>query len=57
MAQQWNVGDIVRVKSGGPSMTVEYVDRESDHVRCIWFDGSEAKTGSFAADALEQTIV
>lgn len=30
------VGDVVMLKSGGPSMTVDQVD--GDHVWCCWFD-------------------
>ena len=35
-----NVGDVVQLKSGGPKMTVEKVDRGSGYfyVDCVWFD-------------------
>ena len=43
-------GDVVRVKSGGPKMTVGDVD---DHhgtptAWCEWFDGKEAKKATFS---------
>lgn len=31
-------GDIMLLQSGGPTMTVEYVN--GDTVRCVWFDGN-----------------
>jgi uncharacterized protein YodC (DUF2158 family) len=33
---EFKEGDVVRLKSGGPNMTVETVD--DDEVRCAWFD-------------------
>jgi uncharacterized protein YodC (DUF2158 family) len=49
------VGDVVKLKSGGPAMTVEVVTKatEGHLVRCVWFDGAEAKRGTFPAAALE----
>jgi uncharacterized protein YodC (DUF2158 family) len=44
-------GDIVRLKSGGPQMTVNFV--EGQNVDCVWFgpDGN-VKLSSFPAAAL-----
>ncbi len=54
MAEPLKVGDTVRLKSGGPIMTVEHVDIETQQVLCAWFDGQEKKLSSFQADALER---
>lgn len=35
---QFNVGDVVQLKSGGPLMTVSYAD--SNKVLCLWFNRS-----------------
>ncbi|MBW8304138.1 MAG: DUF2158 domain-containing protein [Brevundimonas sp.] len=45
MQSPFNVGDVVQLKSGGPLMTVEELQRDS--LFCIWFDKTEKKTGSF----------
>lgn len=44
-------GDTVRLKSGGPLMTVVVVDGE--FVTCQWFKGDRAQEGAFEAAALE----
>lgn len=60
MAEQLKKGDIVRLKSGSPKMTVDVVASDGK-VFCVWFlqDG-KAETwsgphhGSFPPDALEK---
>lgn len=54
MEQQFNIGDVVVLKSGGPSMTIENLDRDSELVYCAWFDGKEKKVNSFPPGALER---
>lgn len=52
------IGDVVRLKSGGPKMTV---DGQVSTVRgapsgrwyCVWFDGTERRSGEFASEAVE----
>jgi len=44
------VGDVVRLKSGGPAMTVETV---GGLISCAWFAGGHAKRGFFDLDMLE----
>ena len=57
MAEQFKIGDFVRLKSGGPSMTVTSLDCYGlgvIEVSCFWFDDKqhEHKT-TLPADVLE----
>jgi uncharacterized protein YodC (DUF2158 family) len=53
------VGDTVRLKSGGPKMTVErmldpteIVLSEEPNYRCQWFAGSKLQEGTFPEQSL-----
>lgn len=52
----WAVGDVVQLKSGGPSMTVSDVNTGAlgDKVACEWFDGSKRMRENFSPDALKK---
>lgn len=43
-------GDKVRLKSGGPVMTVTLIGAYT--IRCMWFDGYTLRSGDFPVDAL-----
>jgi uncharacterized protein YodC (DUF2158 family) len=47
-------GDIVRLKSGGPKMTVERTISQTDYVEvdCAWFDGGPLQHGRFRPEML-----
>ena len=45
-------GSVVRLKSGGPAMTIMSKAWGVGYV-CQWFEGTELKYGTFAADGLE----
>lgn len=43
---KWKLGDVVRLKSGGPTMTVKGVDSATDTltvVECSWFEYVESR--------------
>jgi uncharacterized protein YodC (DUF2158 family) len=44
------VGDFVRIKSGGPVMTVEGLD--GDQAKCEWSENGEILSGSFPVHLL-----
>jgi len=45
---QFNIGDTVVMKAGGPKMTVLYIgDDPTDMIQCRWFDGKKFQTELF----------
>jgi uncharacterized protein YodC (DUF2158 family) len=55
MAEAFKSGDVVKLKSGGPKMTVTSAGENYGDavVYCAWFDGVKKMTGDFPPDALE----
>ena len=51
MPQAFEAGAVVRLKSGGPRMTLTSVDDEG-YVRTAWFGGAAEEHGYFHLDAL-----
>jgi uncharacterized protein YodC (DUF2158 family) len=53
----FKAGDVVRLKSGGPKMTVTQTGKTAmlgeDAVWCVWFDGQKKFSDTFAPEALE----
>ena len=50
----FKVGDLVRLKTGGPEMTVEAVDARSPDVICTWVAESVRRHGRFKALLLQK---
>lgn len=46
------IGSVVRLKSGGPKMTMALKDMSGDYYNCIWFDGNKKECGLFPKDTL-----
>lgn len=58
MSESFQVGDVVRLKSGGPAMTVENTGKDGvgkPYVRCTWFNDATKASESFAPAALEKS--
>jgi uncharacterized protein YodC (DUF2158 family) len=62
MEQKFKVGDIVVLKSGGPIMTVDKLEKTrplkgqaeyNGRVQWVWFNGNTQTFQSFNQDALE----
>ena len=55
MTDTLKVGDVVRLKSGGPNMTIREVGDVYGKltVWCSWFAGKEFRQESFPAEAVE----
>ena len=50
-------GDVVRLKSGSPLMTVEDIGKygysDKNQAKCVWFDSQKKCEGLFEPDMLE----
>lgn len=53
MASIFSPGDVVRLKSGGPEMTVKAADNPAE-VECQWFNGKDNKEAWFPETSLEK---
>jgi uncharacterized protein YodC (DUF2158 family) len=55
MAGEIQTGKVVRLRSGGPQMTVEKVEPFDSvmSASCDWFEGSEPKHGVFPVTSLK----
>jgi uncharacterized protein YodC (DUF2158 family) len=57
MPHGFEVGQVVRLKSGGPRMTITGIERYGniprDQAKCVWFEGSNKKEDVFELPALE----
>lgn len=60
MANAFNRGDIVQLKSGGPPMTVDSLPGDSKHYEqtgeeywCTWFKGATRDQGGFEEHLLQ----
>jgi len=53
MSNSYKIGQVVKLKSGGPEMTVRgYFDHQSGY-QCQWFAGKKLEQGYFPEDSLE----
>jgi len=51
----FNPGDVVQLKSGGPSMTIVLQDKESGNVACVWHSFDEdVKERNFQPEVLQR---
>ncbi|MCW2273211.1 DUF2158 domain-containing protein [Rhodoblastus acidophilus] len=48
---KFKVGQVVRLKSGSPDMTVSIIDSDT-YVWCQWFGGRKLERGRFDVDTL-----
>lgn len=45
-------GSLVRLKSGGPKMTVDSVDSTQQHANCSWFKGKKHRRAQMSLATL-----
>lgn len=50
---EFKVGDIVQLISGGPAMTINFMDTDKNRAECIWFEGNIQKKDLYTPQALK----
>lgn len=50
----FQIGDIVKLKSGGPDMTVQRLTDAYGQYTCQWFAGKKLESGNFKEASLER---
>jgi len=50
--QGFKIGDTVQLKSGGPIMTVNNIEKNGE-IYCQWFLGGKVEVGFFPPDSLK----
>ncbi|ALO34504.1 hypothetical protein CMT41_07080 [Colwellia sp. MT41] len=51
---KFKVGDIVKIKSGGPDMTIQTMpSQRNSYYYCQWFAGKKLEIGHFPEGSLE----
>ncbi|ENC6432398.1 YodC family protein [Aeromonas veronii] len=48
----YSIGDVVYLNSGGPYMTVTYVDALDNELRCKWFFNGQENQGIYPSAAV-----
>lgn len=56
IGKEFEVGSIVKLKSGGPEMTVQYKESDPTYYRCQWFAGKKLENGRFPPESLERVV-
>ena len=51
-SESFQVADIVKLKSGGPPMTIESVNGADGKVYCVWFVEGEIQAALFTPETL-----
>lgn len=54
MENEFRIGDVVQLRSGGTRMTIEHID--GDQVACTWFEGKTLERATFIAGALMKYV-
>jgi uncharacterized protein YodC (DUF2158 family) len=51
--KDFEIGDVVQLRSGGPKMTIHSLASDGD-VACQWFEGNEVHEGDFSNKVLRK---
>ncbi len=57
--QKLKIGDVVKLKSGGPIMTIHFIDKSGGSINCQWFAGDKLdklENGYFSPDSLQLVV-
>lgn len=54
MAQEFKIGDVVQLKSGGPIMTIANTKLDNGQVLATWFDDKKPTSSVFNSEMLKK---
>jgi len=55
--QEFQIGETVKIISGGPTMAVKSISEYTGDVHCQWFAGKKLESGEFPPDSLVRVNV
>lgn len=58
-SQELKIGDVVKLKSGGPTMTIHSIEKSGSSINCQWFAGDKfdkLENGYFSPDSLRLAV-
>ncbi len=50
------IGDVVQLKSGGPSMVIQGIGRVKEGFECVWFEGNTSHTEIYKKEVLKRYV-
>lgn len=54
MSDKFKIGDVVKLKSGGPEMTV--IEIKENEMRTVWFAGAKKQEAYFLFDVIDKQL-
>lgn len=54
--EEFKIGDVVKLKSGSPKMTIETLKTEENYAYCVWIEDGKKRDGEFDTRTLKKVV-